>query len=293
MFLCILQPMTAQVKGSLYVIAGLFMFSMMSALVKNVSDEVSFAGSVFFRGLVGTAIIYAFAKFKGISVRGNRRSLLFARALSGTIALFLVFYSFVMMPTANAMLLNQTTPIFMVPLAVIFLKEQTSWKHILWVAAALIGVWMVLNPRVDDFNVPGLFALISAVFASIAYLLVRKLHETDNSLAIVFWFTAFSTLAALPFSLEYFWGISFLAVLKLIGIGVLGAVGQIFLTVGYKLGQAGRLSVLGGMGAIFCVFWDFVLLHHLPDLLTILGGVMVILACSIIQILKFGKKQEN
>jgi drug/metabolite transporter (DMT)-like permease len=278
--------MSSQIKGALYVLGAMFLFSLMSAVVKLVGGEVSAAGSVFARGLVGTVIILMYAGIKKVDLRGRRKGLLALRALSGTIALMLVFYAFTRIPTASAMLLNQMTPVFMIPLAVLFLGERISWLHVLLALVAIAGAAIVLRPQINGVGIPGLLALGSAFFAAIAYLLVRKLTATENSLTIVFWFAAVSTVAALPLAIDDLAVPTIRAGLLLILVGILGLTGQVLLTMGYRLGEAGKLAVVGSTGAIFCALLDITVFGYTFDILTAAGGLLVIVSCALIQVLK-------
>ncbi|MBN2342531.1 MAG: DMT family transporter [Deltaproteobacteria bacterium] len=285
--------MNGQLKGALYVLAAMFAFSLMSTLVKSVSNEVSSVQSVFARGLVGVIWVFFLARRRKVSLLGNRKGLLLLRALAGTIALVMVFYAFTQIPTANAMLLNQAVPLFMVPLAVIFLKERTSYLHVTIVLVALCGAALVLKPDMKEFRLPGFLALFSAFFAAIAYLSVRKLNETEHPLTIVFWFVTISTVAVIPLM----WGQpirpSFWAGIQVLGVGILGTVGQVFLTIGYKYGEAGRLAVIGSTGAVFCALWDYLVWDHVPDAWTALGGMLVISSCSVIQFMRHQAAKQS
>ncbi|MBN2804320.1 MAG: DMT family transporter [Deltaproteobacteria bacterium] len=282
--------MRSQIKGALYVAGAMILFSVMSSVVKLVSSEVSSSWSVFARGIVGTILIYVYAKHKHIDLTGKRKALLSIRAISGTIALVMVFYAFTKIPTANAMLLNQMTPVFIIPLAVIFLKEKTSWIHVMLALLAFAGVAMVLKPSIAGVNIPGVLALVSALFAAIAYLLVRKLTQTENSLTIVFWFSAISTMAVIPMLPSGDIEISLRSLTLLVTIGVLGLVGQLFLTAGFRLGEAAKLAVIGSTSAIFCAIWDYLIFDHSIDLITAIGGIIVISSCAIIQVLRTKSK---
>ena len=282
-----------QIKGALWVFAAMLAFSLMSSFVRLASAEVTSIQSVFVRGLVGIVWVYAIARRRKIKLGGKRKGLLAARAIAGTVSLVMVFYAFTKIPTANAMLLNQAVPIFMVPLAVLFLREKTSVLHIGLIMLALTGATLVLKPDLKEFNLPGYLALLSALFAAIAYLLVRKLNETEHPLTIVFWFVAISTLAVVPIMWRSFVIPSLKVGLQLLMIGVLGTVGQIFLTLGYKYGEAGKLAVIGSMGAVFCALWDYILWQHMPDVATAVGGIVIIGSCAAIQVLQHKKQTEH
>jgi drug/metabolite transporter (DMT)-like permease len=278
--------MSNQVKGALYLAGAMVMFSLMSTMVKLVSPQVSAVQSVFARGLIGTVIIYIYAKQRNISLRGNNRRLLFLRAILGTIALIMVFYAFTKIPTANAMLLNQMTPVFMVPLSIFFLKEKIFWQHMVLILLAFVGVGIVLRPGTVAFNVYGLLALFSAFFAALAYLSIRLLKKTEDSITIVFWFVLISTVSVIPMSLYSMPILNPVIILQLLVMGLLGTVGQFFLTTGYGLGQPGRLAVIGSTGAVFCVLWDYLFFDIWPDLYSVLGGLLIITCCVWVQLLQ-------
>ena len=107
---------------------------------------------------------------------------------------------------------------------------------------------------------------------AIAYVSIRKATATEHPLTIVLWFTVFSTLATAPPTLASFVVPSLETAIELIGVGVFGAVGQLLMTLAYAHGEAGRLAVIGSLGAVLGAGWDLVLWDHAPDLLTAAGG---------------------
>jgi drug/metabolite transporter (DMT)-like permease len=275
--------MSPQVKGALILVMAMLSFSTMGALAKLAASEVSSFEVVFFRGLVGMLIIPLVAWRRGVSVLGRRKGLLLARGAVGSTALVMFFYALANIPVGNAILLNQMTPIFVLPLAALFLGEKITWRHLVFVPLALVGAALVIKPSPAVINVPGFVALCSAAFAAGAYVLVRKLTATESTFTIVFWFTWVSMVVAVPFMWSSFVIPDPPTMAALVGVGVFGTVGQLLLTVAYRLGEAGRLAVLGSLGAIFGAGWDLVLWDHVPDLLTAGGGALVILACAMLQ----------
>jgi drug/metabolite transporter (DMT)-like permease len=240
--------------------------------------------AVFFRGLIGAVCILGWSIRNPSRLLGNRHGLLLARSLSGTVALALAFFAFGRMPLANAMLLNQATPIFMLPMAALLLKERVTRNQVLLVLLAFAGVVMVIRPDSGGVNPAALLALGSAFFAAIAYILVRYLSSSDEPLVVVFWFSAVSALVMIPLMLPVFVMPSAASWASIIAMSLLGLAGQIALTRGYHLAEAGRLAVIGSTGAVFGALWDFIWWHHLPDEMTIAGGVVVISCCAAVQI---------
>ncbi|HUT78694.1 MAG TPA: DMT family transporter, partial [Polyangia bacterium] len=110
------------------------------------------------------------------------------------------------------------------------------------------------------------------------------LAGTESPLTIVFWFTAISTLVAGPAMLPWFVAPSSPRMLAvLFAMGALATTGQLLLTVAYRHGEAGRLAVLGSLGALFGAGWDLVLWGHLPDRWSAIGGSIAIFACAALQ----------
>lgn len=278
--------MKPEIKGPLILLAAVFSFSAMSALVKAAGVSVPTAEIVFFRGLVGLPILLAVAARKKVSLKGNRRWLLFWRGLTGTIALFMLFHAVTRLPVANAMLLNQSTPIFVLPMAMLFLKERVTWQHALLVLLAFAGVALVINPSTAEPNLPGLLALGSAVFAATAYTMVRKLTETEHTLTIVIWFTFISTAASGPAMIPIFVLPDWKTLVALVAMALFATLGQLLLTFAYRLAEAGRLAVIGSMGAVFGAGFDFFFWDHVPGLGIAVGGVMIIGSCSLIQVIR-------
>lgn len=285
--------MTGRYKGPLIMAAAMLCFSSMGAIVRLMASDIPAMESVFFRGVVGLPVLAFLAARQGVSLRGNRKGLLLARGVFGTIALMLLFFALTKIPVADAMLLNQATPIFVLPLAVIFLSEKVSAKHIALVLTAVCGAVLVIGPGMDVGNLAGAAALCSALFAAVAYVLVRGLTATEQTLTIVFWFTAVSTLGSAPLMASSFVTPSAIQLLGLFAMGGFATGGQLLLTSAYRHSEAGRIAVIGSMGAVFGAGWDYVLWDHIPDGITALGGVMVIASCAGIQVLRHRGAASN
>ena len=278
--------MSSQVKGALILGLAMLSFSASSALVKVACAHVPVMEVVFVRGIFGAIILFALARHKSVPLAGKRKGLLLARGVCGTAAIMLYYHALTRIPVADAMLLNQAAPIFVLPLAAIFLKERITWRHGLFVLLALFGVTVVIRPSTELINVPGVIALTSAFFAACAYVLVRKLTATEHTLTIVFWFTVVTVLVATPLMLLDYVVPDTRTLAVLAAVGLFGTAGQLLLTKAYSYGEAGRLAVVGSLGAVLGAGWDLVLWGHTPDIWTAVGGIITITACASIQMLR-------
>ena len=272
-------------SAALYLVAATASFSVVGLLVKLSAARFPAAEQVFLRGLVGVPILWLVARARRGSLAGHRRRLLVGRALAGTVAMFLFFVSLAGLPVGEALLLNQSNPIFALPLAAVLLRERIGWRHAALVAAALAGVALIVRPQSAALNWPALAGLASALFTALAYVQVRELTHSESSLTIVFWFTAGSMLLGGAATIPQFvlpradeWP-------ALLGIGLFALLGQLALTRAYARGEVGRLAALGSLGAVFGAVWDLLIWGHLPDVWTALGGLVAIAACAALQTL--------
>lgn len=273
-------------KAALLLAGAMVSFSAMAALAKATSPGIPFVETVFFRGVVGLPVLLFLARRENIGLAGRRKGLLLLRAFFGTVALFLLFYAVTVIPVANALLLNQATPIFVLPLSALVLRERITWKKAGLVFLALFGATLVIRPSGDLASIASGLALGSALFAAGAYVTVRLLTRTEHTLAIVYWFVWVSTLAsALPMAAVFVVPTLYELAL-LLGVGVFATSGQVLLTMAYRRGEAGRLSVIGSFGAVLGAVWDALVWGHLPDLLTIVGAVLVIGSCALVSTLR-------
>jgi drug/metabolite transporter (DMT)-like permease len=260
-------------------LAAALAFSVMGLLVKLVGTRVPALEAVFVRSLVTLVIVSSLAWHGRVPIRGRRPGLLLLRALTGTVAIILLFWALARLPVADAMLLNQATPVFVLPLAAIFLGERLRATAVALALGALLGAVLVIRPTGSVVNLPGLVALGSALFAALAYVLLRKLAPFEHAVTVVFWYACVSTLLPLPLMLPVFVWPGATTWLALVGVGAMATTGQLLLTAAYRHGEAGRLAVIGSTGALFGAVWDLVFFGHAPGLLTALGAVLL-LACS-------------
>ncbi len=285
--------MRPEFKGPLILVAAMLCYSAMSALVRVAGPIVPSVEVVFFRAIVGLPFLYWLARRNGVALTGQRKGLLIWRGVFGTLAVICFFHALMGIPVANALLLNQTSAVFILPLAVVFLGERVSWAHALFVVLALLGVALIVKPSTDAIEIHALFALGSAVLAAVALTMVRKLTATESSLTIVFWFSSIIALITLPMMIPVFVWPSPKMWAVLIGMSLLGTFGQVLMTLAYRYSEAGKLAVIGSMGAVFGAGWDWLLWAHIPDLYTVLGGVLVITACAVIQTMRHKKSRQQ
>ncbi|UTZ44310.1 DMT family transporter [Vibrio campbellii] len=269
--------------GVRFMVLSAFGFALMSATVKYVSlHGIPVFEIVAARALVSLAISYLDVKRKGISVWGNNKPLLFARGAVGTMALMCVYYSVTTLPLAEATIFQYIHPVFTALLAVFFLKERIQSSTFICIALCLLGVYVMVRPETGPdaehalpmFSV--MIAILGAFGSSIAYVIVRKLSQTEDSSVIIFYFPLVALPASILLIVDQFVMPDLYLTMMLVLVGVFTQIGQLGLTKAMQTQEAGKASAYSYVQIIFSVVLGIVFFGELPSAWTYLGGALIV-----------------
>lgn len=275
--------------GIRYMLLSAFGFAIMGASVKWVSLQgIPVLEIVAARALISLCLSYLDVKRKHISIWGNRKDLLFARGAVGALALVCVYYAVSTLPLAEATVLQYLHPMFTAVLALIFLNERLHTPTIICIALSFVGLLCIARPaflfgdQVISFPIISIAAGILGAFGSaIAYVLVRKLAQTDDPSVVIFYFP----LIALPFSLlllgdDFVWpqGWEWIGLLM---VGIFTQVGQIGLTKSMQTETAARATAFSYMQVVFSVALGWLVFGEFPILWTWIGGGLILLGALV------------
>ncbi|MGF1686414.1 DMT family transporter [Photobacterium japonica] len=269
--------------GVRFMVLSAFGFALMSACVKYVSNYgIPVFEIVAARAFVSLIISYLDVKRKGISVWGTNKPLLFLRGAVGTMSLMCVYYAVTTLPLAEATILQYVHPVFTALLGVLFLKEQIQKSTIVCILFCLAGLFVMVQPNIHTNIVNELplfsimIALCGAFGSSIAYVIVRKLSQTEDSSVIIFYFP----LVALPISLtliwdNFVWPSLFLTVM-LIFVGIFTQIGQYGLTKAMQTQAAGKASAYSYVQIVFSALLGVWVFNEIPSVWTYMGGGLIV-----------------
>jgi drug/metabolite transporter (DMT)-like permease len=271
--------------GLRYMVASAFFFSLMSLLVKTAGRTLPTQEVVLFRSIGVSLLSWSWLARRGVPIWGNRRGLLLVRSLFGFGALSCFYYAVIHLPLADATVLQFTNPVFTAILAAVILGEAIGLGALGLSLLSLVGVVLVARPTflfqglgsaLDPYAVG--VALTGAVCSAAAYVTIRVLRATEDPMVIVFNFALFSTLAAVPTVLSRFRVPTPAELGLLAATGVATYLGQVYLTRGLVLEQAGRATSIGYLQIVFAAFWGLVVFGEVPAPLSITGAVLIVLS---------------
>ena len=284
-------------RGIAYKIVSVVVFIVMSSLIKATAHHVPAGQSVFFRSFFALPVIVAWLVMRGEMTTGLRASNPLGhvwRGVVGTCAMGLGFAGLGYLPLPEVTAIGYAAPLLTVIFAAMFLGEEVRAFRISAVALGMTGVMIVLWPRLtivadDQLNhtqaLGAMLVLGGAVFAALAQVFVRKLVNTEKTSAIVFYFSLTATLLSLttlPFG--WVWPTPFETALLILA-GLLGGVGQIFLTSSYREADASVVAPFDYASMIFALGIGFFIFNEVPTL-TMLAGAALVVTAGILIILR-------
>jgi len=268
--------------GMRLMLLGTFFFSLGSLFVKLAGTRLPTMEILFVRGVVGVGMCMVMLRKSGAGMFGKRKVLLAARGLLGFGAMFADFYAIVHLPLADALVLIFTHPVTVALLAWLLMGETLSKGGMIAILTSVTGVALVCRPDFlfgsgsPDLDTWGLLAALLSVFlTSWAILAVRVLAKTERPAVVMLYPpVAIALLSPLfadgwvaPTPAE--WGV-------LIGVGLFMNTGQFFMTKGYAIESAARISGMATLEIVFGLMWGMMFLGEMPDLWTIGGGMLIV-----------------
>jgi drug/metabolite transporter (DMT)-like permease len=285
--------------------AGLAIFSVavasaQDAIVKSMAGTYPAYETVLIRCFTALPILLAALLLARGTLSGFRTPLLpwiFLRGLVLCSAYFGFILAIAAMPIANAVAIYFTMPFFVAMLSGRFLGEAVPLHRWIAIAAAFVGVLIMVRPSGDTDVVAVACALYSAIGYAVGQMMGRALSQKADPLVI----TQAQNLTYLTVSLlllvlvatsgvhiESNKSLAFLTrafvwptqhdLLIMGGMGVLSAIAAMSFTYAYKLGEASFVAPFEYSAMIWAVSYGLILFQDFPDTWTWVGMAIVVLA---------------
>lgn len=264
--------------GILMSLAATMLFSVLWCCVKELSERYSVYEVTFFRNFFAifpVALMFAPGRRWGL-LRVRRISGHVWRGAIGVVGMVLGFLSYHLMPLADAVAISFMSPLVVTALSVPLLGEKVGIHRWSAVIIGFGGVLIIVNPSSNMFTPGVTVAICGAIASALSMITIRQLNRSDSPLAIVFYFTVFSTLfTALP--LPFLWvtpDVSDWGLLLLMGLT--GGVGQYFMTRAYGLAPAAVISPFNYSGLLWATVLGWFLWSDIPQAQVFVGAAIVI-----------------
>ncbi len=173
------------------------------------------------------------------------------------------------------MLLNFSSPIFIAPIAALWLHEPITRRGIAAVGIGFVGITLILKPGSGMFSLAALVGVCSGILAAVAMVSVRSLSVSEPVVRTVFYFTATSTvISGVP--LLWAWQTPDLGTFAIMAAaGLFATKGQLLLTKSYSFAPAARIGPYSYSTVVFAALFGWLFWQETPDLISVMGATLV------------------
>lgn len=201
-----------------------------------------------------------------------------ARALTEVGAAYFIVTALFNMELANMTAILQILPLTIPLAAMIFLKEPLGWRRMVAICIGFAGMLLIVQPGGQGFNAFSFYALGGVVCVTGRDIFARMLGGRASaellSLQAAMAVFLFSLIAAFwedwnPVSMAT-WGV-------LIGSAIVISIGYIVSVQVMRHGDIGFTAQFRYTGLLFALILGFLFFDEWPNLLTIIGALIVVL----------------
>ncbi|MCP4261920.1 MAG: DMT family transporter [Planctomycetes bacterium] len=273
-------------KGAALMALASIFFWMSGCLIKS-GSYIGDYKLAFFRFVIGLGLISTAAMMGKAKLVFVNKKLLLLRGLIGGTAVFLTVLSINKLGLGKGVIMINSYPIFGSIISAIFLKERLRLFDIWAILTAMVGIYFIAYDELNGFSLLvfgryELLAVLGAVLAGITVVIIRKLHDTDNSLAIYFAQCLVGMWLVIGPAMRSEGSVDFKGVFILLGLGGCITIGQLLMTEGFKYVPVKTGSLLLMFETVLCYIAGVVIFNEPLTWSILLGSVLVIGACSVV-----------
>ena len=299
-------------KGILYILVGMAIFSIQDALIKFVYEDTALYELYFGRTVTAIILLTSYLLFTNqkIILKTHYPFLTVLRVLCFFFGFSFFYVSLTFMSLAMANALFFSSPFFVSILASLFLKEQIGIRRWSAIFVGFIGVYIVLNPDFENFNIMNLAPVACALCYSVSMIITKFTSEKDNvytqmihlyigaiSISILFFiftgngqFNNFTD-PAFQFMLREWFTNPMYAWPIIVAMGVTATFSFYFVFSAYHIASPSAVSLFEYSLIIWSIITGYLVFNDIPSIRTFVGVILIISAGIYIYIREKTKEQ--
>jgi drug/metabolite transporter (DMT)-like permease len=263
---------------------GVFLFSVgsltnvvMATLVKHLGSRLPSMEILFFRSFIGLLFVLpVLARDPLEPFRTKRPGMHFVRGATGALGNACFFWTLTHMLLADAMALQFSRPLFMIPLALLLLGEVAGWRRIVVTLIGFVGILFYARPFTSGFD-PGAFVgALGALSGGLVLIWIKRLARSEPTRVIMFYYAFWNAAFALIPAMLLWVTPNLTELALLIMIGFLGISGQTLMTQGITLAEATVLVPLDYSRIVYSAVLGYLLFGELPGVWSFVGMALIV-----------------
>ena len=255
-------------------------FTVNDAFMKLLSTDLPFFQILFLRSVGVVVLMALLARRAGAlnfrMARGDQK-LIALRSLAEMGAAWFFISALFHLPIANVTAIIQALPLTVTLGAALVFGEPVGWRRFAAIGVGFIGVWLIVRPGTDSFNIYSLYAVAAVACVTVRDLCARRVSGGVPSLTIALVaglaVLLFSGVGAIIIDWRPVTAANWLLMICAI-VAILG--GYLFSVSAMRIGEVGVVAQFRYTSLLVALFLGFVVFGDWPDKLTLLGAVIVV-----------------
>ena len=275
--------MNKNIKAVLLALTASFCAVLMSVFLKLAQSDVNVFTVGFLRFFFGFLIILPFilsSQFKIYSTNNFKFHL--ARSIINVPMMILGFAALMYIPLEQIKAIGFLSPIIVVILSVIILKEKIFLIRILALIIGFIGVIIILRPGIIEINIGAYMVLISGLMWSTVIIITKFMSKEDSPMTILTFQYTFVSLFTLPLAIIFWTNPSYESLLYIFLAAIVGTILHLCINTSYRLADLSVIQPVWFTQLIFASAFGFIIFGEIPDGWTWAGGILVFSSVLII-----------
>jgi drug/metabolite transporter (DMT)-like permease len=292
-----MKKLSNNLKGIIYILLGMFIIAFQDIAIKILSINTNLFLILFFRSVIGVIIILIFLKFtkRPIVFKTHFPLLTLARCLLLFTGFSCFFISLSVLSYPIAVTLFFASPLSVTILSKFILQENIGFRRWGAVLVGFVGVYLVMNPKLNNLNIYTLFPVFTAMAYATTIVIQHKTADKDSLFAqtfhILFAAILFSLVAGIVLGNGQFdiyesealqfmfrkWEISFdTSLALLIVIGFSYSIGISFIFHAYRIASPASIAPFEYILIFYAMLLGWIIWRDAIDLQSVIGLTLIV-----------------
>ena len=275
--------------GILFAVAAYFSFSILDAFQKTAVINHSIFQLLFIKYIFTLLLSCSEAKRKNNYKfwQSNNVKLQVLRSFFSIIESGCFVLAFRYLSLADVHSIGSLTPVIIVALSALILKENVSPKTWIAIFVGFFGVLIILRPGLSIFDIKSLLPLMAAFFLGLYQVVTRKVSENDSTETSLFYTSLIGFIVMSILAFVYWQPLTLNSYFLFTGIGIFFSMGIYFQIIALSKARASIIQPFHYTLIFWAIILGYLVYDDLPNIPTIVGAIII--AASGIYVLRAGK----
>jgi len=272
-----LQSRSIESLGMIFAVMAYFSFSLLDAVQKTAIIYHSVFQILFIK--------YCFVLL--LSLIESQRKKNYSFYLSGNVKIQILrsvlsiiesgcfILSFRYLSLADAHSIAALTPVLVVALSAIILREHVSLKTWIAIFVGFVGVLIIMRPGLSIFDPKSLIPLAGAFFLSIYQIITRKASESDPNETSLFYTSIIGVILMGIIGYNFWQPLMEYSLIYFIAIGFFFSLGLYFQIIALSMARAGIIQPFHYTLIFWAIILGYIFYDDFPDIPTLIGGLVI------------------